>query len=69
MRLEGDSSAASDYAVRAETTRAALQARWGDDNYRGYAQRHDIQGRLKELAQVLERTRSVNAQKEAGHGS
>ena len=35
MRLEGDSSMAYDYAVRAETGRAALQARWGDDNYRG----------------------------------
>ena len=65
MRLEGDSSVAHDYAVRAETSRAALQARWGDDNYRGYARRPDIHGRLKELAQLLERTRSVNARKES----
>ena len=53
MRLEGDSSMAYDYAVRAETGRAALQARWGDDNYRGYVRRPDIQVRLKQLAQLL----------------
>ena len=35
MRLEGDSATAYDYAVRAETSRAALQARWGEDTYRG----------------------------------
>ena len=33
MLLEGDSSTAYDYATRAESGRAALQARWGDDNY------------------------------------
>ena len=69
MRLEGDSSLAYDYAVRAETSRAALQARWGDDNYGGYARRPDIHVRLQELAQLLERTRSVNARKETEHGS
>jgi tetratricopeptide (TPR) repeat protein len=52
-RLEGDSSMAYDYAVRAQTTRAALQARWGDDNYRGYERRPDIQVRLKQLGQLL----------------
>ena len=53
MRLEGDSSMAYDYAVRAETSRAALQARWGEDNYRGYVRRPDIQVRLKQLGQLL----------------
>jgi ATP/maltotriose-dependent transcriptional regulator MalT len=51
--LEGDSATAHDCAVRAETGRAALQARWGDDNYRGYAQRPDIQVRLKQLSRLL----------------
>ena len=51
--LEGDSSTAYDYATRAESGRAALQARWGDDNYRGYVQRPDIQVRLKQLGQLL----------------
>ena len=53
MRLEGDSSMAYDYAVRAETARAALQARWGEENYGGYVQRPDIQARLKQLGQLL----------------
>jgi ATP/maltotriose-dependent transcriptional regulator MalT len=51
--LEGNSSTAYDYAARSESGRAALQARWGDDNYRGYAQRPDIQVRLKQLGQLL----------------
>jgi tetratricopeptide (TPR) repeat protein len=51
--LEGNSSTAYDYATRAESSRAALQARWGEDNYRGYVQRPDIQVRLKELGQLL----------------
>jgi tetratricopeptide (TPR) repeat protein/predicted Ser/Thr protein kinase len=52
-QLEGDRSSAYDYAVHAETTRAALQARWGEDNYRGYVRRPDIQVRLKQLEQLL----------------
>jgi tetratricopeptide (TPR) repeat protein/tRNA A-37 threonylcarbamoyl transferase component Bud32 len=64
MRLAGDGAAAHDYAVRAETSRAALQARWGVDNYRGYERRPDIRRRSRELTQLLERTRSVNARKE-----
>ena len=51
--LEGDSSTAYDYATRAESGRAALQARWGEDNYRGYVRRPDIQVRLKQLGQLL----------------
>jgi tetratricopeptide (TPR) repeat protein len=51
--LEGNSSTAYDYATRAESSRAALQARWGEDSYRGYAQRPDIQVHLKELGQLL----------------
>jgi tetratricopeptide (TPR) repeat protein len=51
--LEGDSASAYDYATRAESGRAALQARWGDDHYRGYLQRPDIQVRLKQLGQLL----------------
>jgi len=53
LRLEGDSSMAYDYAVRAESSREALQARWGEDNYRRYGQRPDIQVRLKQLEQLL----------------
>jgi hypothetical protein len=51
--LEGNTSTAYDYATRAESGRAALQARWGEDNYRGYVQRPDIQVRLKQLGQLL----------------
>jgi len=51
--LEGDRSTAYDYATRAESSRAALQARWGEDNYRGYVRRPDIQVRLKQLGQLL----------------
>jgi tetratricopeptide (TPR) repeat protein len=58
MRLEGDRSIAYDYAVRAEAARAALEARWGEDNYRSYARRPDIQVRLKQLAQLLEATKT-----------
>jgi len=53
MRLDADRSIAYDHAVRAETSRAALQARWGDDHYRGYARRPDIEVRLKQLEQLL----------------
>ena len=53
LRLEGDRSGAYDDAVRAEAGRAALQARWGDDIYRGYTRRPDIQVRLQQLAQLL----------------
>jgi len=52
-RLVGDSSTAYDYATRAESSRAALQARWGDSHYRGYVQRPDIHVRLKQLGQLL----------------
>ena len=51
--LVGDGSTAYDYATRAESSRAALQDRWGDDNYRGYARRPDVQVRLKQLGQLL----------------
>jgi tetratricopeptide (TPR) repeat protein/predicted Ser/Thr protein kinase len=51
--LEGNSSTVYDYATRAESGRAALQARWGDDNYRGYVRRPDIQVQLKQLRQLL----------------
>ena len=53
LLLEGDRSTAYDYATRAESSRAALQARWGEDNYRGYMHRPDIQVHLKELGQLL----------------
>jgi tetratricopeptide (TPR) repeat protein len=51
--LEGASSTAYDYATSAESSRAALQTRWGDDHYRGYVRRPDIQTRVKQLAQLL----------------
>jgi eukaryotic-like serine/threonine-protein kinase len=51
--LEGDGPTAYDYASRAESSRAALQARWGEDNYQGYARRPDIQVHLKQLGQLL----------------
>jgi len=53
LQLEGDASTAHERALRAENGRAALQARWGEDNYRGYARRPDIQVRLKQLAPLL----------------
>jgi hypothetical protein len=51
--LEGDRAIAYDYASRAESSRAALQARLGEDHYRGYARRPDIQVSLKQLGQLL----------------
>lgn len=53
VRLEGDKALTSEYAARAEASRAALQARWGDAHYRRYEQRPDIQLRLKQLGQLL----------------
>jgi hypothetical protein len=53
MQLVGDSAAAYKYAVGAEAARAALQARWGDDPYRSYVRRPDIQVRLKQLERLL----------------
>jgi hypothetical protein len=57
--LEGDSSTAYDYATRAESSRVALEARWGEDNYRGYLGRPDIQVRLKQLGQLLKAKKIV----------
>jgi tetratricopeptide (TPR) repeat protein len=51
--LAGDKSTAYDYATRAESRRAALESRWGEDNYRGYSQRPDIQVCLKQLGQLI----------------
>jgi tetratricopeptide (TPR) repeat protein len=51
--LAGDKSTAYDYAARAESRRAALEARWGADDYRGYSRRPDIQVCLKQLGQLL----------------
>jgi hypothetical protein len=56
-QLEGDRVSAHNDAARAEASRAALQARWGDDTYGGYGRRPDIQIRLKSLVQLLESTR------------
>ena len=52
-RLEGDHAIAYDYASRAESSRAALQARLGEGHYRGYVRRPDIQVFLKQLGQLL----------------
>ena len=49
---EGRISTAHEYAARAESGRAALQARWGDA-YQGYARRPDIQAGLKQLGLLL----------------
>jgi tetratricopeptide (TPR) repeat protein len=51
--LAGDKPTAYDYAAHAESRRAALEARWGEDNYRGYARRPDIQVCLNQLGQLL----------------
>ncbi len=67
-RLAGEPAAAHEEASRAEASRAALQARWGDDTYRGYAQRPDIQVRVKALGRLLGSTGLVHAQKEATDG-
>ena len=66
--LAGQSSTAYDYAARAESSRAALQARWGDDNYQGYAQRPDIQVRLKQLGQLLGAKKNVSRTEETANG-
>jgi hypothetical protein len=58
-QLEANSSMAYDYAVRAETSRAALQTRWGEDNYQVYERRPDIQVRLKQLGQLLGEKKTV----------
>jgi hypothetical protein len=65
VRLRGDRVVAYEYAVRAETGRAALQARWGEEHYHGYARRSDIQVRLRQLAQLLE-TKNVGEPREGG---
>jgi tetratricopeptide (TPR) repeat protein/predicted Ser/Thr protein kinase len=65
VRLGGDRVVAYEYAVRAETGRAALQARWGEEHYHGYARRSDIQVRLRQLAQLLE-TKNVGEPREGG---
>jgi hypothetical protein len=51
--LEGDRPTAYDYATRADSSRAALQARWGDENYQGYMRRPDIHVRLQQLGHLL----------------
>jgi ATP/maltotriose-dependent transcriptional regulator MalT len=53
VQTAGDRSTASEYAVRADTARAALKARWGEDHYGGYARRPDIRARLAQLEQLL----------------
>ena len=53
MLLAGDKSAASGYAARAESGRAALEARWGSDSYRTYSHRPDIRVCLKQLEQLV----------------
>jgi hypothetical protein len=58
--LEGDGSTAHDFAARAESSRAALQARWGED-YRGYARRPDIRVRLQQLGQLLGTKKSLSS--------
>ena len=58
--LEGDRAIAYDYASRAESSRAALQARWGEDHYRGYVRRPDIQVCLKQLGQLLGAKKNVS---------
>jgi hypothetical protein len=53
MWLAGERAIAREYAVRAETSRAALQARWGEDSYQRYVRRPDIHVRLQQLGQLL----------------
>jgi tetratricopeptide (TPR) repeat protein len=53
VSLAGDKSTAYEYATRAASRRAALESRWGADNYRGYSRRPDIQVCLKQLAQLI----------------
>ncbi len=50
--LAGDKSAAQDYAARADAACATLQQTWGDDAYRGYLRRPDIQTYRQQLAQL-----------------
>ena len=64
QQLAGDRSGARADAVRAEATRAALQARWGDEAYRHYARRPDIRIRLQQLGQLLRH--GANVQRTGG---
>jgi tetratricopeptide (TPR) repeat protein len=58
--LEGDRAIAYDYASRAESSRVALQARLGEDHYRGYVRRPDIQVCLQQLGQLLGAKKNVS---------
>lgn len=50
--MTGDKSAAQDYAARADAACATLQQTWGDDAYRDYLRRPDIQAYRQQLAQL-----------------
>ena len=52
--LAGDRSAARDYASRADATAKMLQQTWGEEAYRTYLQRPDIQRYRQQLAQLLQ---------------
>ena len=50
--LAGNKSAAQDYAARADAACATLQQTWGEEAYRGYLRRPDIQTYRQQLAQL-----------------
>ncbi|MFN2577886.1 MAG: tetratricopeptide repeat protein [Pyrinomonadaceae bacterium] len=50
----GDKSAAADYASRADAACTALQQVWGEEAYKGYLQRPDIQTYRTQLEQILQ---------------
>jgi tetratricopeptide (TPR) repeat protein len=51
--LAGDKSGARDYASRADTVCAALSQTWGEEAYRGYLRRADIQMYRQQLTQLI----------------
>jgi len=53
----GDKSSAHDYASRADAAARTLQQTWGDEAYRGYLRRPDIQMYEQQLTQLLQYTK------------
>ena len=48
----GDKNRAPEYAMKAKDTLSKLEQRWGNENYRRYLSRPDIQRSIKQLEQL-----------------
>jgi tetratricopeptide (TPR) repeat protein/predicted Ser/Thr protein kinase len=49
----GEAQQARDYALQAESLRAGLEQRWGNENYQGYLNRPDIKFYQDQLSELL----------------